>query len=241
MIGLSTAFLPCKKWWKSIKEFNIPVIEVNRRFNQFPFDEYKLEDSLPVIKDFDLSLHSATYNVFNSDKVYTQIQLETLKAEIYMAKKIGAKQIIFHIHEEKYSNEQLERLGQIVDLGYDAGVQLLLENGSFNQAESFALLFDKIPNLKMNLDFGHLNKAMHNGLYASVKEVVELFGNKIEYCHMHNNYGKKDEHNAVDDGTLDYKEAIRLLKECGTKKFIIEAHTREGVLQSMKALKGLID
>jgi sugar phosphate isomerase/epimerase len=60
------------------------------------------------------------------------------------------------------------------------------------------------------------------------------------FCHMHihDNNGRKDAHDAVGDGTIDFAQVMTALRRTGATS-VIEVKSLEGVLSSMKVLEVL--
>lgn len=80
--------------------------------------------------------------------------------------------------------------------------------------EDYELIDDLIKNIDEDnfcicLDIGHIN-AYSN---LSIKEWVKAVSNKIDHIHLHNNYGDKDSHFALNKGNIDIIEILKLLNE----------------------------
>lgn len=60
------------------------------------------------------------------------------------------------------------------------------------------------------LDTGHMHILGH-----SLSDAVKTLGNHLKLMHVHDNYGKNDNHNPPGFGTIDWKEFISALKSSG--------------------------
>ena len=103
----------------------------------------------------------------------------------------------------------------------DPGVQIVLENVLEREP---AWLLDIIkgvddPRLKMCLDIGHVN-AYSN---IPVLEWLETCAPYISHFHIHNNDGTRDQHNALNDGTIPMKEFLLWAEDiCPDATFTME-------------------
>lgn len=67
------------------------------------------------------------------------------------------------------------------------------------------------------LDTGHLNV-----LNEKLGEAVRKTGKILKHIHFNNNYGEKDTHNAVMDGTLgdsEFLDCLKALREIGYRGY----------------------
>lgn len=67
------------------------------------------------------------------------------------------------------------------------------------------------PKLDMCLDVGHTQGMVHGGMPAL--EWVTRYGSLIGHVHLHNNYGERDQHNNLPDGTLPMEDLLSALEE----------------------------
>lgn len=66
------------------------------------------------------------------------------------------------------------------------------------------------PQLDMCLDVGHAQGAARGGMPPL--EWIRRYGDLIGHVHLHNNYGLRDDHNNLDDGTIPMPEVLELLE-----------------------------
>lgn len=93
----------------------------------------------------------------------------------------------------------------------DPGVEIVLENVLEREP---AWLLDIVkgvddPRLGMCLDIGHVN-AYSN---IPVKDWLETCAPYTDHFHVHNNDGTRDQHNALNDGTIPMKEFLLRAEE----------------------------
>ena len=65
---------------------------------------------------------------------------------------------------------------------------------------------------------------------------------RIGYMHLHNNHGKvnrinNDEHNGFDDGTIDFKKLMRLVKQHCPKAILAVETNFDGAEKAIEFLK----
>lgn len=63
--------------------------------------------------------------------------------------------------------------------------------------------------LAVNLDIGHAHCASE----LAVVEWIKQLNTRIKYVHLHQNYGKKDEHLGLRDGNMPLKEVLEALEK----------------------------
>ena len=110
---------------------------------------------------------------------------------------------------------KIELLSEMVEHAARNGVKLCLENLT-SQYDSFSIVFDAIPDLRMTMDIGHAELLSETN--TSFGFIEHLF-HKIDHVHVHDNNGgtsvKDDLHLPLGDGIVDYPKILSLLKEKG--------------------------
>ena len=88
----------------------------------------------------------------------------------------------------------------------DGSIEVVIENVFDDDPEILKEIIDEVnkPNLKLCLDIGHANCYTNVGIV----KWIEVLNNRISHFHIHNNDGKVDTHNSIDDGTIDMKEVF---------------------------------
>lgn len=95
------------------------------------------------------------------------------------------------------------------------------------------------PNLKLALDIGHVN------LYASQTDILDWikeYGERLYHLHIHNNFQTNDDHSNLENGTVNYKEVLKYIKESNINpSFVLEMFTEEDIRKSIKFFKTIMD
>lgn len=190
-----------------------------------------------------LSLHSMVQDLFCIDEDIAKQELYTLRGEIKLASIIGCRRIVFHIHKkEELSDKDMRELQSLVDFASNLGVDLALENNQSSGAlsgEYFAVLVNKIKNLKVCLDIGHLNVALGKGYLTEKESFLMEIKSKIVQLHVSYNNGKKDEHKEIDNASEKYFQDI--VNIIGNKMdFVIETKNLAQAKTTLEVIKNLI-
>lgn len=75
----------------------------------------------------------------------------------------------------------------------------------------------------MLIDIGHCNLSGWN-----IPELIRQLKDQIVSYHVHNNYGKLDDHLRIHDGTIDFEEFLECYKECTPNADIVVEYSLEG-------------
>lgn len=188
----------------------------------------------------ELSLHSQLSRILScNDKGVPKLmeaELLFLKSEIIVSKILGIKEINFHMKQDKFSTEEIEKFNEIIDFAKSEGVELIYENHVCSENAIFQVL-EAFPRINFCLDIGHLNYAIHNGKFKmDLEEFIKKVKPKLVHIHAHNNHGERDEHNCIDNGTFQWEKTLELLKGGNLRKIIIE-NREEDCLKSKKILE----
>jgi sugar phosphate isomerase/epimerase len=120
------------------------------------------------------------------------------------------------MHDRQFFIEKnLATLGELLPYAAERGVGLMVENlpGDFNTARELGELLDPLPELGLHLDVGHANLlVVHN----TMEELLSAYGTRLRHVHLHDNKGgAADLHLPLGTGTVDLRQAVRLLKGLG--------------------------
>jgi sugar phosphate isomerase/epimerase len=192
-----------------------------------------------------LSLH-IPYTVNPADEIpmIRKANVEYFRKCILLAARLKATHVTTHVgfyiglsswkEKRKQSLDRLAlSLKELLPMCRKYGVCLALENvNPMPEGSEFFYLGDNIgdleylysqdnsPYLKFCLDTGHANT--NEGSVAYLKK----FGDRLVSVHFHDNKGKLDEHLAIGDGTINWKNLVSELKKmkfCGP--FVSEVFT----------------
>ncbi len=195
----------------------------------------KKNEILRLLKKYNLFAiaHTAWWMNFSSPyELVRKAWVEEAKKEINAAKELGIKLINFHTHSREISSfykdykflilENFVRsIKELINYAEKYDIKIMIENtmqkGEIVEFEDFKYIVNKIPKVKVNFDVGHA--FIHGGM-KTIKKYIKTFGNKIEHVHIHDNYGKGDDHLPLGVGILDWKKIIKELKKIGYDKTI---------------------
>ena len=148
--------------------------------------------------------------------------LEELRrcADVFAA--IGARWMNVHpdrhapMHDRRFLVEKnVATLRELIPYANEQGVGVMVENlpGDFNSARDLGELLDPLPELGLHLDIGHANLMV---LHSTVGELLAAYGPRLRHVHLHDNKGgSADLHLPLGTGTVDLREAVRLLQASG--------------------------
>ena len=137
---------------------------------------------------------------------------------------LGAQKVVLHPSMafglgafvlETVKNYAFDFLAEMVSAAERLNITICLENMMPNnmlgvEPDDFSELFSTFPSLRLTLDTGHANIADHSR--TRLIELVERFGNRIGHLHFSDNYGMRDDHLSLGEGTIKFKQLIRHLK-----------------------------
>ena len=137
---------------------------------------------------------------------------------------LGLKTGVAHItwgydEPEPVSDHAMDRFKRIAEAADHFQVRLALENSVFPGHVHHVLDSLDNPYLGFCFDSGHENA------FAPDAQYLERHGHRLFAMHLHDNYGKEDEHNIPFDGTIDWEKKMRLIRK--TKLFEEEGITFE--------------
>ena len=108
-------------------------------------------------------------------------------------------------------------------------VQMMLGN----TAEELHRIVDG-TDLGITFDIGHAHTT------SQIDAMVDVFGDRIEHVHIHDNNGDRDAHMTIGEGNIDFRHVMSRLS--GYKGlFIIESRSLESAIESQKRLRAMFD
>ena len=181
-----------------------------------------------------------------SHKNYAKIFAKTFA----FAKKIKAGFVVVHTNEgwsgerEQVQNLVIRRLRNVLELGEQYGVQVLIENVGLRPKQSllfdlpeFMALLDVFPQAGVLLDTGH---AHVNGW--DIPAVIKTLGKRLVACHLHDNSGQGDEHLPIGQGSIAWEAYFKAIKKHAPKSIQVLEYCRgfasaAGLEQHIEELK----
>ena len=111
-----------------------------------------------------------------------------------------------------------ESLAAIIAKADQLGLCICLENmfprlQTYFMLEHFEEILEKFADLKITLDTGHANIDSQDG--TKVLDFIRHFGHRIGHVHLSDNFGKRDDHLPLGEGTIDFTSVAKALKDCG--------------------------
>ncbi len=125
---------------------------------------------------------------------------------------------------------------QLIPLAKDGGTIIALENVYEKEPHILRRLFEMLASDQVCFcfDTGHFNVFS----YAPLKTWMEQMGRYIGHLHLHDNFGKFDEHLPVGAATFPFDQFFAALKALKVKPTItLEAHAQEHLWQSVANLQ----
>jgi sugar phosphate isomerase/epimerase len=176
------------------------------------------------------------------DEDVRSITVEKLKKAIHLANALGAKTIVCHGNYDKWRYDGHEEIWfdrsitTWTDLLGEAGdLPVLIENIFDDNPSALISLMGYFSekNLWFCFDTGHFN------LFSTLPLDAWLvpLKNKIREFHIHDNYGKKDDHLPIGQGTFPFRELKPLLKSLTGLQFTAETHSEEAAGDTIRCAK----
>ncbi|WZE73396.1 sugar phosphate isomerase/epimerase family protein [Macrococcus sp. CCM 2573] len=171
-----------------------------------------------------LTFHGPYFDIEHSAPKGTdeyKYAMECVIKTLQLSKELGIKYFVFHhnnreidIDKSDMIRESNKNLDEITNIANEYGVEILIENAGVNQRKNALFNEDEFIDVCMEksnpvlIDVGHVHA---NGW--DIERVIVALKDKIQSYHLHNNDGKHDEHNRIEDGTFDYDYFFELYKK----------------------------
>ncbi len=178
------------------------------------------------------------------DRSVRAITTEKLKRTVTMANRLGALGVVCHPGYDRWrfmDNLDIWMEGSIGTWGEvlaAAGEQLpvMLENIFEEEPTNLVelLKYFKNKNLYYCFDSGHFNLFSK----VSLDKWMSMIGNHVKEMHLHDNYGTKDDHFPIGNGTFPFRELKSFLKAHSDDIILTaEIHEESQAAQAIKNLK----
>lgn len=180
-----------------------------------------------------------------------QESLKQLKESIEFTYDVGAELLTTHpgwkdmlgyrYPEEAYALA-IEGHCELAEVATSYGVRLAVENmpsgwTSFCVAPEEAKAMIEVvgrDNFGLTLDVGHANILGAD----TIGEFITVLADKIFLIHLHDNDGKRDQHRAIGEGTVDFHQVISLLGQAGLNApLCIEATNLDDLIKGKENLE----
>lgn len=217
---IETGYKPLKILLDEYQTFKFGL-ELFPNFENIQFNQ-DLEDIKLLIEDRTLSVHGPYFSVEHSapkgseayDYAMNQID-KTLK----LCESLDIHHLVFHHSNKEITEdnkaesieESTKNLRELNEICAKSNVEILIENAGvysrnnalLNESEFIEACLNEKNNVL--IDIGHVNA---NGW--SLENVIQSLKDKITHYHIHNNSGGRDDHNRINDGSLNFEAFKRL-------------------------------
>jgi len=177
-----------------------------------------------------------------------QVTLQRYRQTLDAAERLGARLVVFHPGYDswRYGKQRQAWLQQALHFWPELcvraqrlGIQLVLEN-----------IYDEDPELLINVVsgmgqpcLGHCFDIGHWALFGKpgVATWLKELGSGLYHLHLHDNYGREDDHLPVGAGYIDFTPLWDHLRSTGLRpSMTLEAHTQQHLEHSLAAVVPLL-
>lgn len=238
------------------KELNTGL-EISR-IPLYKIRQLTVSDTIKILKDelsnFDnsVTLHAmfSDVNVAGQDCLLREISQLRCYQSFEIGKAINAKTILFHSgykgtrHEGSIKNFKSNFIGFWKEFIKDferAGITAVIENVFEPTPEFIAEIEENIAsdNLKLAIDTGHVNLYAPN---TKLEDWINLYGNRLKHMHIHNNYQKNDDHNSLQNGTINFENILNYIKQKEiTASIVFEMFNEDDIRKSLDLYKRIMN
>ncbi len=175
-------------------------------------------------------------SICEAERVRRIDAMDEIKRALDVAEQIPFRYFVQHMSGSRDTSDERKRdaafssLEHLVLHAKHAGVTIALENTPSEMGDpAYLKTFvgeTRLAGLRFCFDVGHANLAetmAENKLAHSFEPMREL----IATAHVHDNHGEKDEHLVPYEGTVDWKEAARLLATAPEKDLPLVLELKE--------------
>jgi sugar phosphate isomerase/epimerase len=171
----------------------------------------------PLYADYEWGRAGAPpMNVASIDRAHRVEAMDEIKRALEIAEQIPFRFLVQHLGtpNESFSEKKFEAAMTSIEhlraFAKPLGVRILLENipNDLSTPDNLVELIRQshFDDVGVCFDFGHAH------MMGSVREAFEILRNQIQSTHVHDNAKDKDSHLWPGKGTIDWKEAIELLR-----------------------------
>jgi len=124
-----------------------------------------------------------------------------------------------------------EAIKRLAEDAAGRGITIMVENDDrmFSGVEGLSVILDAVPEAQLHLDVGHANLRLGLTEKNRTASLLEAFGDRVAHVHVSDNKGgAEDLHLPLGAGTIDWRGAIRALKQAGYDGTVtLEVFSRE--------------
>lgn len=163
------------------------------------------------------SMHGYFYSMNPGayDPLIRDATMRRYRQSYEVGRRSGVGHIVFHtgftfpFAPDRYTYENFKAFWDTFLEDAEDGIEFHIENmfeKSWEHHRDFIAAVDD-TRVSACLDIGHVN--VHSP--QSHAEWIKGLGDTIRYVHLHNNFGERDEHNSLGNGTIPIREILDLL------------------------------
>lgn len=159
-----------------------------------------------------------------------------------MARELDVNRVVFHsgympwlYHESWHIEKSVEFWKKYMN-DKPENYNIMIENVFEDNPEIMKKILEKIDDKRVStcLDVGHANVNKKEG--SNIEDWLNILSPFITHVHLHNNYGMKDQHLKIQEGTLDMENLLKKLEKENKEKVTYTIESIDSV-NSIKWLK----
>ncbi len=208
----------CKK-----EEIGIELSDLAYPWNLDGDPKYFIEKHIKSIEGITPRVCHGPYfelNVVSFDKAIINVCKKRHRQALDIAKRIGVGTYVTHTnfnplirqpsYRANFADRFLDFWLSFADDAAKSNIVVVLENHWESHPEIQAEIIRKAnhPSIKASFDNGHA--LIFSNLTAA--GWIEILGADLNHCHLHDNDGELDQHNAIGTGIEDWKNLIKALR-----------------------------
>ncbi len=188
---------------------------------------------------------AAPVNIASTDRAARVDAMDEIKRALEIAEQIPFRFLVQHLgtSDEAFSEKKFEAAMTSIEhlraFAKPLGVRILLENTPNELAMPDRLVemihFAHFDDVGVCFDFGHAH------IMNSVREAFEILRNYVCSTHVHDNAKDKDTHLWPGQGTIDWKEAMELLRSAPQKPPVLLELGEDEKVNPLEKLAGTFD
>lgn len=217
--------------------------------------EKNIKEAQTILKGFPypVTMHGAFWDlrVAVREPMIRQVAMFRMRQSLDIAHELGIKKVVFHPNytspyrdqkaRDAWVKRQIPFWQELQPMAQKHEITIYLENTGEPAPDYIHQVLNQLDGrfFKTCLDTGHLNVF---GANKNVVDWVNTYAHQLGYIHLHSNFGKRDQHLAYTEGTVDFSGFFESLQNLAQNHgehpwIIIEVKTRESYLESYHALK----
>jgi sugar phosphate isomerase/epimerase len=184
-----------------------------------------------------------------------QASIDEMRASLVVAAELGAEKVVMHPSMANGMGPFV--LDTVRGYAFDfyalmagearrLGVSICLENMFPRnrlgvEPDDLEAIFDAFPDFRLTLDTGHANIDDRRG--KRLKGLVQRFGERIAHLHFSDNHGKLDDHLAVGQGRINFRDLVsrlHLLAYDGTATLEVFDADRQLLVSSRQRIEAMV-